>query len=164
MLTQEKLRTPKTKYRAIQLLAVGLLIFMYDSNLTAETIVPEKNKTLVRSKTTLKNDQMNLVDRVDLIKESKKYKSQIPPPNIIDNIEYSKGNYSIIFAYIILGLFACLFVFSIIYIIHDIRVLSRREWIQRSGEPEHEYQPDSLTNLSLQTNAKSTSQTDIDPS
>jgi hypothetical protein len=87
------------------------------------------------SKTTL------VIDRMNLTKGSKEYNFKDPLPNIIsgsDNIEHSKGNSSIIFAYIILGLFACLFVFYVIYIILDLWVLSRREWTQRLGEPEQE--------------------------
>ncbi len=133
-IAQEKLITPITKYLAIQLLAVVLLIIMCASNLTAETFIPQKNMTLDLSKTILVG-----IDGMNLIKGSKEYNSKDPLPNIVnrpDNIEHSKGNSSIIFAYIILGLFACLFVFYVIYIILDFWVLSRREWTQKLGEPE----------------------------
>ena len=87
LFTQEKLSTSKAKYWAIRLLAVGLLIFMYNSNLTAETVIPQKYKTLDTSKEAIGIEQTNL------LKESEKYNSQAAHPIIIresDNIEHSK--------------------------------------------------------------------------
>ena len=158
LLTQEKSGTPKTKYPALQFLVVGLLIIMCTSNLTAETEVSQKNNTLDLSNTTLGIDQTNLIDK------SKEYDLKEPLPNIVngsDNTEHSKGNSSIIFAYIILGLFSCLFVFYVIYTVLDFWVLSRRGWTQRTGEPEHEQQLNSLPNSSLQTNTEATKRTDV---
>ena len=135
MINMEKSGTPKTKYSALQFLVVGLLIFICTSNLTAETEVSPKNNTLDLINPTLGIDQTNLIEK------SKEYDFKEPLPNIVsgpDNTEHSKGNSSIIFAYIILGLFACLFVFYVIYTILDFWVLSRRGWTQRVGEPEHE--------------------------
>ena len=106
---------------------------MCASNLAAEIAFPQNNVAPDLSKTTLTNDRMNL------IKESKEYNVKDALPNIIrgpGDIEHSKRNSSIIFAYIILGLFACLFVFYVIYIILDFWVLSRRGWTQKFGEPE----------------------------
>lgn len=158
LLTQEKSGTPKTKYSALQFLAVGLLIILCTSNLTAETEVSQRNNTLDLSNTTLG------IDRTNLIEKSKEYDFKEPLPNIVsgsDNTEHSKGNSSIIFAYIILGLFACLFVFYVIYTILDFWVLSRRGWTQRVGELEHEQQINSLPNSSLQTHTEATNRTDV---
>jgi len=108
---------------------------MWPSNLAAETEVSQKNNTL---------DLINItpgIDQTNLLEKSKVYDFKEHLPNIIrgsDNIKDSKENSSLIFAYIILGLFACLFVFYVIYTILDIWVLSRRGWTQRVGEPEHE--------------------------
>jgi len=57
LLAQEKLITSKTKYFAIQLLAVGLLIIMCASNLAAEIAFPQNNVAPDLSKTTLTNDR-----------------------------------------------------------------------------------------------------------
>jgi hypothetical protein len=158
MLTQEKSGTPKSKYSALQFFVVGLLIFMWPSNIAAETEVLQKNNTLDLINTIPGIDQTNLIDK------SKEYDFKEPLPNIVngsDNAEHSKGNSSIIFAYIILGLFACLFVFYVIYTILDFWVLSRRGWTQRVGEPEHEQQLNFLPNSSLQINTKATKRTDV---
>ena len=155
MVNHKKLRTPKIKYWAILLLASGLLILIYESNVTAETVIPRKESPLDIIKTPLKLDRMNLVDRLDLLEES-----QNPPSNLIrksDNIEQSKETYTILIEYIVLAFLACFFVFVLIYIIRDHMVLSRDKWIQRYAVPKYEYPSDSLSNTSLQTNAKSTS-------
>ncbi len=158
MKTQMKSGTPKAKFSALQFLVVGLLIFIWTSNLAAEIEVSQKNNSFDLLNRTTGIDQTNLIEK------SKVYDFKEHLPNIIRGLEKSedsKGNSSIIFAYIILGLFACLFVFYVIYTILDFWVLSRRGWTQRVGEPEHDQQINSLPNSSLQTNTEATSRTDI---
>jgi hypothetical protein len=135
MKTQMKSGTPEAKFSVLQFLVVGLLIFMWTSNLAAEIEVSQKNNSFDLLNRTTGIDQTNLIEK------SKVYDFKEHLPNIIRGLEKtedSKGNSSIIFAYIILGLFACLFVFCVIYTILDFWVLSRREWTQRVGEPEHD--------------------------
>jgi hypothetical protein len=158
MKTQVKSGTPKATLSALQFLVVGLLIFMWTSNLAAENEVSQKNNALDLFNTTSGIDQTNLIEK------SKIYDFKEHLPNIIKGpgkTEDSKGNSSLIFAYIILGLFACLFVFYVIYTILDFWVLSRREWKQRVGEPEHEQHLNSLPNSSVQTHTEATKRTDV---
>ena len=136
MFTNKKFSTSKNNYWITLLLALGVLILTYGSNVAAENIVPQKERALDIGKTPLKIDQMNLIDRSDLSEES-----QTLPPNIIrksDNNGHSEGNLSILFLYIVLGFLACLSAYALIYIIHDHMVLSRRKWIQRYAEPEYD--------------------------
>ena len=104
------------------------------------------------------------LDQTNSIEKSKAYDFKEHLPNIVhgpDNTEHSKRSSSLILAYIILGLFACLFVFYIIYTILDFWVLSRRGWKQRVGELEDEYQLNSLPHPVLHSSTETTGETDV---
>ena len=137
LLAQQKSGTPKTKYSALHYLAVGLLIIICASDVTAETEIRQKNNPFDQINPALGLDQTNLIEK----SIANDFEEHLP--NIVHgpgNPKHSKRNSSLIFAYVLLGLLACLFGLYIIYVILDFWVLSRREWKQRVGEPEDEHQ------------------------
>ena len=158
LLAQQKSGTPKTKYSALHYLAVGLLIIICASDVTAETEIRQKNNPFDQINPTLGLDQTNPIENSIANDFNEHLPNIVHGPN---NPEHSKRNSSLIFAYILLGLFACIFVFYIIYTILDFWVISRRGWKQRVGEPEDEDQISSLPNSILHTNTEPTGQTDL---
>ena len=157
--TQEISGCQKTYVRVLQCLVAGLLIVFCSSYSIAEDLK--------------KRDMFNLmsknpgIDETNLIERSKAYEFKEHLPNIIrgpDHTKESKGNGALIFAYIILGFFACLFVFYIIYTILDFWVLSRRGWKQRVGELENEQPVDFVSNSSAQIRSAKTNNTDVSSS
>ena len=149
----------KNKYWIINLLVLGVLILLYAPSVTAETLMPQKTRSIDLNKTPLKNEKHSVPDQVDLLKESEKDDSQFHSPNInheSQSYEYSKGIYSNLFVGVIVGLLPCLILFLLIYVIRYYLGLSRYRWIKRYAGSGYECLTDSTSNLSLQTNAKST--------
>ena len=130
---REKPGNQQTRFSTLQCMVVVLLILMSSLKATAADNQKRHPFDLIGKHSSL--------DETDLMEKSKVYEFKEHLPNIIqgpDHSKQSKGNASVMFAYIILGLFACLFVFYIIYTILDFWVLSRRGWKQRVGELEHD--------------------------